>query len=94
MSSGAREAVARAIGAEVYNGAENDDLSLSARATEAALAALAPIIAAEIRAWAKAEEDRLEKRGCYWASGVYDTAENLNLEAEQIASSICGGGEK
>jgi len=86
---GAREAVARAIAAIMcgeYCTQDGvvipcqecvDDFLLDA---DAALAALAPIIAAEIRAWAETG-----------LKGATRLQNSLNHDADAIASRICGG---
>jgi hypothetical protein len=54
-----------------------------------ALAALAPIIAAEVRAWAEEAEPRAHFDSTY-AMGMRDSLKLFNDDAETIASRICG----
>jgi len=81
MTSGAREAVARALAKPI-------PLGSSLTQADYVLAALAPIIAAEIRAWAEEIHDGSDPYG--------DTRFQLVTEggADTIASRICGGGER
>jgi hypothetical protein len=80
---GAREAVTRAIECAITGPDDLPDYGLIA--ADAALAALKPIIATEIRAWAENEMGQ-------WAT-PHGVIRSLDAEADRIASRICGGGE-
>ena len=96
MSSDAREAVARAIiNAPCCSPVPKescDDCELIA--TDAALAALAPIIAAEIRAWAERETKAwADTVSGDFLEGAEEAVKSLAGDADAIASRICGGSD-
>jgi hypothetical protein len=93
--SGAREAVARAI---LGQSGLCSCTACSAKAldnADAALAALRPIIAAEIRAWADEEIGSVASIGPVgYIQGQLDCLEIVGSNSDEIASRICGEGEQ
>lgn len=88
---GAHEAVARAIAAVVLD-RETDHWDLWTPETDAALAALRPFIAAEIRAWVESEKDRLMRdeynQPTRRVPNAYEALESLHFDADAIANRI------
>ena len=104
MSAEAREAVARAVYTNAVrdffpNVTPWDRLPEGVRASwyprvDVTLAALQPIIAAEIRAWASEQRDALPISLQSTASGwaiLNKLAGDVTNESDTIASRICGG---
>jgi hypothetical protein len=102
-NSGAREAVARAIYEQAVvshfpNARPWDLLEEGVRQSwyprvDVMLAALAPIIAAEIRAEAQRQHDNWDDpTSAYWCPARLGITA-MSDAAETIASRICGGGE-
>jgi len=95
---GAREAVARALGVDCGMAEDGYSLGDLLATADVVFAALRPIIAAEIRAWA--EGVKAPGGEVHWlveelgvpetASGVVMALNSLTQAADAIASRICG----